>query len=79
MPLYEYQCSSCGHEFEKQLRILQMLDPEKEPCPMCSEVHVRKHIKTGVIFNADVVKPNVAFQERIREMKRTIPHNNLHD
>jgi len=33
MPLYEYQCESCGHRFE---RILQKFsDPSVDACPKC--------------------------------------------
>ena len=32
MPIYEYQCSSCGDEFEK----MQKMDaPKTAPCPKC--------------------------------------------
>ena len=32
MPLYEYQCDSCGHRFE---RIRKFSDPPVEACPVC--------------------------------------------
>ena len=32
MPLYEYQCDSCGHRFE---RIRKFSDPPVEVCPAC--------------------------------------------
>ena len=34
MPLYEYRCSSCGHEFETEQRITA--DPLKD-CPQCTK------------------------------------------
>jgi putative FmdB family regulatory protein len=33
MPLYEYQCESCAHRFE---RIQKFSDPPVETCPSCS-------------------------------------------
>jgi putative FmdB family regulatory protein len=38
MPLYEYQCASCGHRFEK---IQRFSDPLLDTCPSCNgrEVH----------------------------------------
>jgi putative FmdB family regulatory protein len=33
MPLYEYQCESCQHRFE---RIQKFSDPPIETCPECS-------------------------------------------
>ncbi|MGD9903906.1 MAG: FmdB family zinc ribbon protein [Vicinamibacterales bacterium] len=32
MPLYEYQCQSCGHRFEK---IQKFSDPPESTCPTC--------------------------------------------
>ena len=32
MPLYEYQCDSCAHRFE---RIQKFSDPPVETCPSC--------------------------------------------
>jgi putative FmdB family regulatory protein len=38
MPLYEYQCDSCGHRFEV---IRKFSDPPLETCPKCGG-HVSK-------------------------------------
>ena len=32
MPLYEYRCKSCGHQFEK---IQSFSAPEEKECPQC--------------------------------------------
>ena len=40
MPLYEYQCDTCGHRFEK---IKKFSDPPEEACPKCGSA-VRKLI-----------------------------------
>jgi len=32
VPLYEYQCSKCGHRFE---RIQKFSDPDPKKCPEC--------------------------------------------
>lgn len=49
MPTYEYQCSACGHKFEKFQSITA--DPIKE-CPECHKKKVRRLIGTGagIIF-----------------------------
>lgn len=37
MPLYEYECGSCGHRFE---RIQKFSDPPETTCPKCGgELH----------------------------------------
>ena len=41
MPVYEYACEKCGHEFERQQRITE--DPIKT-CPVCKAKKVRRLI-----------------------------------
>lgn len=36
MPTYDYQCSSCNHQFERLLKIADMHLPTTEPCPECN-------------------------------------------
>ena len=38
MPIYEYQCESCGHQFERRQK---MSDAPVKRCPECGE-SVRK-------------------------------------
>lgn len=41
MPVYEYQCAACGHEFERQQRISE--DPIKK-CPQCGKPKAKRLI-----------------------------------
>ena len=41
MPVYEYACEKCGHEFEREQRITE--DPVKV-CPKCKAKKVRRLI-----------------------------------
>ena len=45
MPLYEYECNSCAHRFE---RIQKFSDPLVDVCPKCGGV-VRKLISSPAI------------------------------
>ena len=45
MPLYEYQCESCAHRFE---RIQKFSDPPIETCPQCGGA-VRKLLSSPAI------------------------------
>jgi putative FmdB family regulatory protein len=45
MPLYEYQCESCGHRFEL---IQKFSDPPEETCPSCGGP-VRKLLSSPAI------------------------------
>jgi putative FmdB family regulatory protein len=48
MPIYEYLCEKCGHEFEREQRITE--DPVKT-CPKCSARKVRRLIsRTGFVL-----------------------------
>ncbi len=49
MPTYEYECTKCGHTFEKLQRISE--DPLTK-CPKCGKMSLRRiiHGGMGVIF-----------------------------
>ena len=40
MPIYEYRCPECGHQFEQMMRI----SDAPPPCPRCGTAEVRKLI-----------------------------------
>ena len=44
MPTYEYRCSDCNFEFEKQLRMADNTAPELEPCPGCNQVKIKQFV-----------------------------------
>jgi putative FmdB family regulatory protein len=46
MPLYEYECSACGHRFE---RIQKFSDPPVEECPNCGKKNVQKLMSSPAI------------------------------
>ena len=39
MPIYEYECSACGHRLEV---IQKMSEPPKTDCPECGEAKLKK-------------------------------------
>ena len=42
MPLFEYECRKCGHEFE---RLVGSLERERsQPCPKCKAKESKKRI-----------------------------------
>jgi putative FmdB family regulatory protein len=43
MPLYEYQCDACGHQFEL---IRRFSDPPVTVCPNCGAEQVRKLVSS---------------------------------
>lgn len=44
MPLYEYVCSECGHEFELFVRSLSAQGPHS--CPQCTSQKTSKRFST---------------------------------
>jgi putative FmdB family regulatory protein len=46
MPLYEYECASCGHRFEK---IQRYSDPLVSECPVCGQGPVNKLLSAPAI------------------------------
>ncbi len=49
MPIYEYRCNGCGHEFEQ---FQSIKDNPVKMCPICNENKVERLISagTGLIF-----------------------------
>lgn len=43
MPIYEYRCPECGHEFEK----LQKISAPAPACPNCSFAEVKKKVSAS--------------------------------
>jgi putative FmdB family regulatory protein len=46
MPIYEYECPSCGHDFEK---IQKFSDPPVKRCPECGS-SVRKKLSVSAFM-----------------------------
>ncbi|MFW6094101.1 MAG: FmdB family zinc ribbon protein [Pseudomonadota bacterium] len=44
MPIYEYRCDNCDHEFET---IQKVSDAPLEECPECSEKRLRKKVSAA--------------------------------
>lgn len=44
MPIYEYQCQSCGHRVEA---LQKMSDPVLTDCPACSKAALKKIISAA--------------------------------
>ncbi len=44
MPIYDYQCEKCGHEFEREQR---MSDAHVKICPQCKARKVKRLISRG--------------------------------
>ena len=41
MPIYAFQCTACGHSFD---RLQKLSDPDPETCPVCGEATVKRQL-----------------------------------
>jgi len=41
MPIYAFQCTSCGHSFD---RLQKLSDPDPETCPSCGVAAIRRQV-----------------------------------
>jgi len=41
MPIYQYQCTACGHQLEALQKIS---DPKLTECPACNESMLKKQV-----------------------------------
>ncbi len=41
MPIYEFECSSCGHRFD---RLQKISDPDPSVCPACDVAEVKRRL-----------------------------------
>ena len=51
MPIYEYRCTDCGHDFEKLVRFS---DPNADSpeCPGCQSDNTRKRLSIIAVFSS---------------------------
>ncbi len=55
MPVYEYVCSKCGHEFEEL--ILSVSARDKVPCPQCGGRKVTRQLSVFAAPEAESPAP----------------------
>ena len=46
---YNYRCSSCDHDFEKNISIEERDSPSNKPCPSCKKKSVERVFKAPSI------------------------------
>lgn len=82
MPIYDYECGSCTHHFEKSLKMSEVDVPLSEPCPSCSESNQIQQVLGCNPFidsvKLGIKKPDRTFQrDIIGRIKKNTPHNNI--
>lgn len=83
MPVYDYKCHSCEHEFTEMKKISEYDLPCKEPCPECGKIDVHRHIteapshaKSGMTGKTHFRKPD-DFNHLLTKMKKFYKGNKI--
>jgi putative FmdB family regulatory protein len=75
MPLYEYKCKHCEHEFSDVLKINDRDAPVNAPCPSCkSAMGIERLVSTcRIVAGVGDFRKGVpdVFKDRLREIKKT--------
>ena len=81
MPVYEYKCNECSHEFEEFKTIADYNIPLKEPCPSCLHVGYISRLISGAKIcdpvSLGVIKVPTGYNEVIKNIKKKHPGNTI--
>jgi len=81
MPVYEYGCSECSHEFEEFKTIAEYDVPLKEACPSCYKVGYISRLISGAEIcdpvSLGVKKVPKGYNEIIKNIKKNHPNNTI--
>ena len=75
MPMYEYQCQSCGSVEDKIFSISEKPQMFDAVCPSCGEAAEFQCIMSAPMIVSGVggFKTNVDFQSRLKQIKKENP------
>ena len=81
MPVYEYGCSECSHEFEEFKTIAEYDIPLSEPCPSCYKIGYIQRLISGAEIcdpvSVGVRKVPKGYNDIIKNIKKNHPGNTI--
>ena len=81
MPVYEYGCNECSHEFEEFKTMAEYDVPLREPCPSCYKVGYISRLISGADIcdpvSLGVKKVPTGYNEVIKNIKKSYPGNTI--
>ena len=85
MPTYDYGCVECDYEVEEILPIARRHEPLESPCPKCNGRIEQKIACPGFVYDnisgttakGHKKKPDEAFTDHLKQMKRNYPGANM--
>lgn len=76
MPIYEYQCTACKHQFSDLFKSSERLVATQSPCPSCNASNVEILISTGAhVFDVEGRKPKGDFKEMMKRVKSNFKYD----
>ena len=81
MPLYSYECMSCGDFFEDMYTIADRKKPTLKPCQECGGevIQVITRMNIGDPVRLGVVKPSGEFNHIISQIAEQNPRSRLYE
>ena len=81
MPVYEYGCNECSHEFEEFKTMAEYDVPLSEPCPSCYKVGYISRLISGAEIcdpvSVGVRKVPKGYNEVVKNIKKNYPGNTI--
>ena len=81
MPVYEYGCNECLHEFEAFKTMAEYDAPLSEPCPSCYKVGYIDRLISGAEIcdpvSVGVRKVPKGYNEVVKNIKKNYPGNTI--
>ena len=81
MPVYEYGCNECSHEFEEFKTMAEYDIPLSEPCPSCYKIGYIQRLISGAEIcdpvSVGVRKVPKGYNEVVKNIKKNYPGNTI--
>ena len=81
MPVYEYGCNECSHEFEEYKTMAEYDAPLSEPCPSCYKVGYIDRLISSIRIcdpvSVGVRKVPKGYNEVVKNIQKNHPGNTI--
>ena len=81
MPVYEYGCNECSHEFEEFKTMAEYDIPLSEPCPSCYKIGYIQRLISGAEIcdpvSVGVRKVPKGYNEVVKNIQKNHPGNTI--
>ena len=82
MPLYDYECKACEHQFDELIPMADREKPTRKKCPECGKKKVRQVLLAappmGDAVRLGITRPDEGFNEVLSRISDNNPRSDLH-